>query len=105
MKLSTLRPTPNPVVSGRRDGDPNKEGFGAYLASDALDEHYALTSSEKPVLALVARGASDRDIEAELALTGVGLHSCLRRFRERTGLTGRLLVAWSARHGECCIAA
>jgi len=74
-------------------------------ASGPLDEHHVLTGSEKPVLVLVARGASDAEIEAELVLTEVALHSCLRRFRERTGLAGRLLVAWSVRHAECCIAA
>jgi hypothetical protein len=27
----------------------------------------------------------------------------LRRFRDRSGLSGRLLTAWCRQHHECCI--
>jgi DNA-binding CsgD family transcriptional regulator len=74
------------------------------VMGDPLDEHHDLTPSERRVLALVARGKADAEIEAELGLTEVAVHSCLRRFRERTGLGGRHLTAWAVKHEPCCIA-
>jgi DNA-binding NarL/FixJ family response regulator len=71
---------------------------------DPLDEHCDLTSTERAILGLVARGMSDAEIEAVLGMTEAAVHSCLRRFRDRTGLAGRLLTAWAVKHEACCIA-
>lgn len=74
------------------------------VMGEPLDEHHNLTPSECRVLALVARGKTDAEIEAELCLTEAAVQSCLRRFRERTGLAGRTLTAWAVKHEPCCIA-
>ena len=71
---------------------------------DPFDLHYDLTPSERAILALVTRGARDAEIAAELEMTEAAVHSCLRRFRERTGLAGRLVTAWAVKHEPCCIA-
>lgn len=71
---------------------------------DPLDVHYDLTPSESAVVKLVAGGKSDAGIAAELGMTEAAVQSCLRRFRERTGLAGRLLTAWAVKHEPCCIA-
>ncbi len=69
-----------------------------------LDEHHDLTSTERAVLAFVARGSTDAAIETGLEMTEAAVQSCLRRFRERTGLSGRALAVWAAKHEQCCIA-
>ncbi len=72
---------------------------------DPIEEHHDdLTPTERVVLRHIARGESDSqitDLEGDLTLTAV--RSCLRRFRERTGLSGRALDAWAVKHEECCI--
>ncbi len=72
--------------------------------NEPLAEHYPLTPAEAAVVALVALGKSDAEIAADLETTEAAVHSCLRRFRERTGLAGRQLTAWTVRHERSCIA-
>ena len=73
------------------------------MHGDAVDQCHEITPGERPVLALVAQGKSDLEIEAELGLTDAAVRSLVRRFRERTGLSGRALVVWCHQHRACCI--
>lgn len=70
---------------------------------EELEFHDQLTPTERRVLHEVGRGRADIDVALELDVSLASVQSCLRRFRERTGLHGRLLVAWAVRHEECCI--
>jgi DNA-binding NarL/FixJ family response regulator len=71
---------------------------------DLLEQHHDdLSRTERRVLLLVGRGRSDEDIAETEVMSVTAVHSCVRRFRDRTGLAGRLLTAWAGRHQECCI--
>ena len=71
---------------------------------DPLKEHLKdLTGAERRVLGLVAQGRSDEEIAVGEDMTLAGVRSCLRRFRDRSGLAGRLLTAWDVNHEVCCI--
>jgi hypothetical protein len=52
----------------------------------------------------VAQGLSDEAVAAQESLSLVAVSSCIRRFRERTGLAGRALTVWAVRHEGCCVA-
>lgn len=69
---------------------------------DPLEEHHDLSLTERKVLRRLARGESDGHIADHEGMTLPAVHSCLRRFRERTGLAGRLLTAWAGKHETCC---
>lgn len=71
--------------------------------SDPLNEHCELSATERKVLRRVARGESDEEIAEHEGMTVAAVHSCLRRFRDRAGVSGRRLTAWAAKHEECCI--
>lgn len=71
--------------------------------SESIEACHELTDAELPVLALVATGQSDEGIAEALGQSLASVRSTVRRFRERTGLAGRLLVAWAGRHERCCI--
>ncbi|MCZ2109007.1 MAG: helix-turn-helix transcriptional regulator [Dehalococcoidia bacterium] len=71
--------------------------------SESVEVCHDLTGAERPVLALVATGQSDERIADTLGQTLPSIRGTLRRFRERTGLAGRMLVAWAVRHKQCCI--
>ncbi len=72
--------------------------------TDPVGEHHKdLSATERKVLSRVARGESDEEIGEREGMTIVAVHSCLRRFRERTRLAGRRLSCWAARHETCCI--
>jgi DNA-binding CsgD family transcriptional regulator len=75
-------------------------------SSDGLDDmarHISVTPGERRYLRHVATGHSDTDISALEQVTVQAVQSALRRFRDRTGLTRRALVAWVVRHEPCCI--
>jgi len=73
------------------------------LECEAIEACHELTDAERPVLELVATGQSDEGIAEALGQSLASIRSTLRRFRERTGLAGRVLVAWAVRHEGCCI--
>jgi DNA-binding NarL/FixJ family response regulator len=56
------------------------------------------------VLHLLAYGASDADIAIALELGIRTVEGRIRRFSARTGLSGRALAAWAAKHDTCCLA-
>jgi DNA-binding CsgD family transcriptional regulator len=70
---------------------------------ELLLAHRRLTPAEKAVMALLAHGASDEEILRRQQITPAALRSRLDRLSRRTGLTGRLRVAWAARHEACRI--
>ena len=71
---------------------------------DPIEEHHRdLSPTERKVLRRVAHGETDEEIAQREGMTLVAVHSCLRRFRERTGLAGRRLTTWAATHEPCCI--
>lgn len=52
---------------------------------------------------MLALGLSDSEIAGALGLHLHAVQSRFRRVHERTGLVGRLAVAWAAHHSGCCI--
>ena len=66
-------------------------------------EHWKLTPAEADVLRLVAKGAQDEAIAAELKISVPAVRSRLQRFYDRTGLHGRRVVCWAKDHLGCCI--
>ena len=71
------------------------EGFGG---------HVELTSAEREVLEILARGRSDEEIATELSVSETAVRSRLHRFYDRTGITSpRRVVAWAKDHLHCCI--
>lgn len=69
------------------------------------DEHVETTDVERTVLVLIAQGLSDGDIAHRLGIEPAAARSRVARFRERTGLAGRGLAVWCARHRDCCLQA
>jgi DNA-binding NarL/FixJ family response regulator len=69
----------------------------------SLETHTAVTPALAAVLRHVALGATDEEIAEILALKVGTIRSRLRRFYRSTGLSGRRVVAWAARHETCCI--
>lgn len=69
----------------------------------SIETCYELTGAELPVLALVAAGQGDEEIAESLGQSLGSIRSTLRRFRDRTGLSGRTLTASAVRHTRCCI--
>lgn len=69
-----------------------------------LHVHHSLSDGEREVLRLVSRGLTDEEIAQSLEVGLLAVRSRLQRFRDRTGLSGRQLVAWTASHLECCLA-
>ncbi len=73
---------------------------------EGLGGHVELTSAEREVLAILARGQSDEEIASELSLSEAAVRSRLHRFYDRTGISGpRRVVAWAKDHLHCCIQA
>jgi DNA-binding CsgD family transcriptional regulator len=68
-----------------------------------LSQHWLLTESEQRVLHLLGQGRSDEQIAVETKSGLRAVQSVLRRFRDRTGIAGRSLVAWAIAHEQCCI--
>jgi hypothetical protein len=62
-----------------------------------------VTAAELEVLRRRALGETDSEIGAALNLKFSALRSRLRRFGDRTDLVHLRLVAWCARHVECCL--
>lgn len=69
----------------------------------SIDTCHPLTDAERPILGLVGKGLTDQVIAIRLGETLVAVQSSIRRFRDKTGLGGRALVAWASRHEQCCI--
>ena len=68
-----------------------------------LNEHFEATASEREVLLLLALGFTNDEIATAIDSTIVAVVSRLRRFHERSGLTGRTGVAWAVHHHDCCL--
>ena len=66
-------------------------------------EHWKLTPAEAEALRMVAEGAPDEAIAAELKISLSAVRSRLQRFYDRTGLHGRRVVCWAKDHLGCCI--
>lgn len=62
---------------------------------DAFSEHYPCTRTERAVLRQIACGETDAEIAVTLNTARAAVHSCVRRFRDRTGLAGRALTVWA----------
>lgn len=69
---------------------------------ERMERHVDLTAAEREVLGLLAKGFSDDELAERLTMTVAGVRSRLQRFYDRAGLHGREVVAWAARHDECC---
>lgn len=69
-----------------------------------LAGHFELTDTERGILTLLGQGLTDALIAEALPSSKMGVRSGIRRFRDRTGLSGRELVAWAGHHELCCIA-
>jgi DNA-binding NarL/FixJ family response regulator len=69
-----------------------------------LSTHLLPTPGEKAVLHLIAAGMSNAEIATALGLLVRTVESRVRRFSDRTGLSGRALAAWAAKHDTCCLA-
>lgn len=67
-----------------------------------LDKHFELTPAEKEVLRLLAEGLSDEEMAAELGIELSSARSRLRGIYEKTGFSGRRVVAWAKDHLACC---
>ena len=65
--------------------------------------HWGLSEPELDVLTYLADGFSNDKIADALGLSANPVESRLRRFRERTGLSGRALTVWAVENRECCI--
>jgi DNA-binding NarL/FixJ family response regulator len=88
---------PGPVSEPGSPAEPEPE------LTDWLEGHHEVTDAERFVLERVARGDLDEAIATKLDQSLAAVRSTLRRFRERTGLAGRMLVAWAVHHDACCI--
>lgn len=73
------------------------------MIADREWSHLATTRAEREILSLIADGAADREIADHLVLTVRGVRSRLQRFSDKSGLSGRRLVAWCVRHRYCCL--
>jgi hypothetical protein len=70
---------------------------------EGIELHFVPSATELPVLGQLAAGRGNGEIEAVLGISKDALHSTLRRFGERTGLSGRQIVVWAVRHEHCCL--
>jgi ATP/maltotriose-dependent transcriptional regulator MalT len=70
-----------------------------------LPDHVRLTEGEHEVLVLLAAGCSNAAIAESLDLPLPTVKTRLRRFRDRTGLSGRQLHTWLREHYVCCLTA
>ena len=68
-----------------------------------LTEHHPVTPGEREVLSCVRTGMSDAAIARQLNADIRAVQSRLRRFYERTGLSGRVAVGWTVEHFHCCL--
>ncbi len=82
---------------------PGSDGENITPASALSRSGKRLTPTECKVLARMALGESDQQIADHKAMTISAVQTCVRRFRERTGLSGRTLAVWAAKHEECCL--
>lgn len=71
--------------------------------ADPLAEHHDLSPTERRVFRRLAAGERDEEVAMAEGMSKVAVRSCLRRFRDRTGLVYRRLAIWAARHIACCI--
>ena len=69
----------------------------------SIDQCFEATASEREVLIVLAAGATDEEIVAATGLNLWAVRSRLRRFYERSEISGRFAVAWCSRHRDCCL--
>jgi DNA-binding NarL/FixJ family response regulator len=91
------------ATAGQRDASPSAappNPVGRALASPALEEVEPLTARERDVLALVVRGASNREIAEALVVTDNTVKYHLKNILQKLHLHNRAqVVAYALRHG------
>lgn len=73
------------------------------MPSQDREIHLPMTRAEVQVLQWLAHGCSNEEIAESLDVRIDVVISRLRRFHDRTGLSGRSAVAWAVRHEDCCL--
>ena len=71
--------------------------------SQPLTRHVRVAPDDRQALGLLAQGRSNCEIARTVRDTDAAIRALLQGFCDRTGLTLREAIAWTARHLVCCL--